>query len=594
MASADTRADFLGSVPIFAALPAASLDVVARRARWVEVRAGEWLFREGAPAGGLFVLRSGRLQVLREAGDADVAIRALGPGAVLGELAVLTGAQRSASVRARRDCRLLEVSSDTFLELLETDADFAVGITRTLAAQLQASRAVTLPSDAVPPVIAVVSLAEADAGFAVRLATGLARWRTVKVLTEEEAAEDGFGSALDRWERADDQVVLEVAAASGGEWTGFCLRQADRVLAFARDRPSGTLDPHLAGADLAMVGWPRSKPALAAWMSAAEPRSVHKIRGGDLAADDLDALARRLAGRSVGVVLSGGGARGLAHIGVLEELLAAGIPIDRVGGCSMGALVGALFASGLGPDEIESQLRRELVERNPMSDYTLPLAALIRGRKAEAMLLRLFGQSHVEELQREFFCVTSDLVSSELVVHRTGLLYVAVGASFCLPGVGPPVASEDRLLVDGGVLDNLPVEAMATRGEGPIVAVDVSSRFEPPSRDAGGSRRRRLGRLSARLRRAVIGWDAPLPNLAETLTRTIVLGSIDTAEAARRHADLVIAPAVGGIGLTDFERIGEIRAQGAAAARGVLERTPGRILDDASGPTRAAAGRAAP
>ena len=185
-------------------------------------------------------------------------------------------------------------------------------------------------------------------------------------------------------------------------------------------------------------------------------------------------------------MLSGGGARGLAHIGVLDELLAAGVNLDRVGGCSMGALVGALFAAGLAPDEIEAKLRAELVERNPMNDYTIPLAALVAGRKAEAMLLRLFGDVQIEELEREFFCVSSDLVTSELVVHRRGNLYEAVGASFCLPGIGPPVAAGDRLLVDGGVLDNLPVATMAARGEGPVIAVDVSSRFEPPSRGRGG------------------------------------------------------------------------------------------------------------
>jgi tetratricopeptide (TPR) repeat protein len=74
-----------------------------------------------------------------------------------------------------------------------------------------------------------------------------------------------------------------------------------------------------------------------------------------------------------------------------------------------------------------------------------PLAALVRGRKAEAMLLRLFGDRQIEELEREFFCVSSDLVTSELVVHRRGNLYEAVGASLCLPGVGPPVALGDRL-----------------------------------------------------------------------------------------------------------------------------------------------------
>jgi predicted acylesterase/phospholipase RssA len=186
------------------------------------------------------------------------------------------------------------------------------------------------------------------------------------------------------------------------------------------------------------------------------------------------------------------------------------------------------------------------------------------------MLQRLFGDQRIEELPLEFFCVSSDLVSSELVVHRRGLVGEAVGASICLPGIAPPRSQQDRLLVDGGVLNNLPVETMAGRGEGPVIAVDVSARYQPPTRRAGGVRRPRWERLTSWARRAVIGWDAALPTFTETLMRSVVLGSIDTAEAAQRHADLVIAPSVQGIGLTEWARLDELRAQGAAAAREVL------------------------
>jgi predicted acylesterase/phospholipase RssA len=442
---------------------------------------------------------------------------------------------------------------------------------------------VTLPSDPVPPVIALVPLddSEASSSFATDLASALARWTGVKHLPECEAAEAAsFGDALDTWERATGQVLLTVDFSCGAEWRAFCLRQADRVVAVAGGAPRrSTIARGLEGGDLAVLDWPNSREALESLLPTLAPRTVYPIRGDERRRAAIDAVARRLSGHAPGVVLSGGGARGFAHIGVLDELLAAGLNLDRVGGCSMGALVGALFAIGLTPDEIEARLRAELIDRNPMNDYTIPLAALVRGRKAEAMLIRLFGDRQIEELEREFFCVSSDLVTSELVVHRTGNLYEAVGASLCLPGVGPPVALGERLLVDGGVLDNLPVATMASRGEGPVIAVDVSSRFEPPSRGAAGAGRPGLRRVSARIRRAIIGWDTPLPAFGETLTRSVVLGSIDTAEAARKHADVVIAPAVQGIGLTEFDRIGEIRAQGSAAARETLDRLPETVFD---------------
>ena len=512
-------------------------------------------------------------------------IRTLSPGAVLGELAVLTDAPRSASVRARRDSNLLGLSSPAFLELLD-DADFAVALTRALAIQLQASRAVTLPSDPVPPVIAVVPLDEKRRELRVRDRFG----EGAGALDPREAPSGAGGRrggelrrrARPRGSGPAARSCSPSIPACGAEWRAFCLRQADRVVAVAGDatRPPRLSRPaSTAPIWRSWAGRTRGAPSTT-WLAGLEPRTVYPFRAGP-GRPAVDAVARRLSGHAPGVVLSGGGARGFAHIGVLEELLAAGLNLDRVGGCSMGALVGALFAIGSGPDEIEARLRAELIDRNPMNDYTIPLAALVRGRKAEAMLLRLFGDRQIEELEREFFCVSSDLVTSELVVHRRGNLYEAVGASFCLPGIGPPVAVGDRLLVDGGVLNNLPVATMAARGEGPVIAVDVSSRFEPPSRGAAGADRPRLRRLSARIRRAIIGWDSPLPSFGETLTRSVVLGSIDTAEAARKHADVVIAPEVQGIGLTEFDRIGEIRAQGSAGARGARP-LPESVFESAS------------
>ena len=115
-------------------------------------------------------------------------------------------------------------------------------------------------------------------------------------------------------------------------------------------------------------------------------------------------MARRLAGRSVGVVLSGGGARAFSHIGVLEELEAAGMTIDRVGGVSMGAFVGGMFAMGMDGEEIDARCYEEWIRRRPLGDYTIPRHSLIRGERARAMLDRTFGSTSIEELGRSFFC----------------------------------------------------------------------------------------------------------------------------------------------------------------------------------------------
>ena len=219
-------------------------------------------------------------------------------------------------------------------------------------------------------------------------------------------------------------------------------------------------------------------------LKATAPREVQVVRGAVALRACIASTARRLAGRSVGLVLSGGGARGLAHLGVLAELEQTGIVIGRYGGASMGAIVSGLAARGHTSSEISAMCQRLMLDNNPSNDYTVPAYALVRGTKARRGLLQAFGNHRIEELERRWFCVASDLVGRELIVHRTGLMADAVYSSMALPGVYPPIPTTDgRLLVDGGVMDNLPVETMAKRAEGPIIAVDVSQRLGlvPPS-----------------------------------------------------------------------------------------------------------------
>jgi NTE family protein len=154
-----------------------------------------------------------------------------------------------------------------------------------------------------------------------------------------------------------------------------------------------------------------------------------------------------------------------------------------------------------------------------------------------------------------------------------------VYASLAIPALFPPMAAPDGgVLVDGGVLDNLPVAAMARSGEGPVIASDVTGRVGS-FRRAG---RPRLVRLAGRARRALTGTESELPRLGETIVRAVTVGSIDTVAAARQHADLVISPEVDGVGLTDWKRLDAVREMGRRAARAALPELD-RCLSRSSG-----------
>jgi len=532
----------LAGVPLLAGADAEALEALAADAYPRRVLAGEWLIREGDDAEDLYVVLRGRLRAVAGV-DADRrTLRVLGPGAAIGELALLTGSVRSASVQAVRDSTLLQLGRGRFVELMERDPHFAAAVARELAAQLQRSGGLAAP----PTRPALIALRRLDPGVpleavASSLARALSAYGPVEVLEADAAGT----SAVERAEDENAHVLL-VDEAGAGVWSDLCARQADRTLlvATAESPPPGEASPD---ADLVVLG-PSSGGALRALLDAVQPRAHHRLASTEPSDPGAARLARRLVGRALGVVLSGGGARGFAHIGALAELEADGIDVDRYGGCSMGSFIAAMAAAGWSARDIRDRCHEELVRHSPFNDYTLPRVALIRSRKAARMFDRLFGEMTIEELAKPLFTVSADLLSSRLVVHRRGSLTEAVGASMSIPGLVPPLSRSGRLLVDGGVLNNLPIDAMADSGEGPIVAVDVVRRLEASAVD-----------------------EPPLPSIMETLSRATVLGSVERAERNRELALLVITPDTQDIPLRDFRALDRAVEAGRAAARAALD-----------------------
>ena len=580
MASTGTAA-FLRRVPVLSGLDDELLSRLAEQVARVSVRAGDWLVREGDVADSLYVIRSGRLEVIAE-GPPETVIRILRRGAVLGELALLTEEVRSASVRARRDSELLKLGRRQFEDLISDAPGFALGLTHAMGAQLAASRTPAVSAEP-PRRIAALPL---DQGAPVTEAADLMldelrRHGSVAKLTSEPGQDSAeMFSRLDRAESEVDRVVLiGDSSTPGDEWTDFCVREADSLFALSSGSPSREWLDHpdaLVGCELVVLADAVTDEVL----DALQPREVQVLPEGSDLQPSVDLTARRLAGRAVGVVLSGGGARAFAHIGVMQELAQAGVTIDRIGSVSLGSLVGAGLAAGHRADDLAGAIRRAVIDMNPTGDYTLPLFSIIRGARVRSLLRGFFGDRRIEELRTRYFSVSCDLIDRQPVIHKTGPLFDAVQASLSIPGVFPPMSNADgQLLVDGGVLDNLPVGTMASTGEGPVIAVDVTGRmgeFRKPSRPG-------LARLGRPIRRYLTGSEAEVPRLGETIVRTVTVGSSDTAEAARRHADLVIQPQVEGVGILDWRQLDRVVEKGREAARRALESPPAWLTSSGSG-----------
>ena len=194
---------------------------------------------------------------------------------------------------------------------------------------------------------------------------------------------------------------------------------------------------------------------------------------------DFARLARRLCGMSIGVVLGGGGARGCAHLGALRALEERGIPVDIVGGTSIGALVGGLYARD---GSIVTSLGRAKRFAGRMAslwrfltDVTYPFIAYTTGHEFNRSIFKVFADTHIEDMWLPFFCNTTNITLSRMEVHTSGYAWRYVRGSMTLAGLVPPLVNNGNMLVDGGYSDNLPVSVMLAMGSRTVFAIDVGS-----------------------------------------------------------------------------------------------------------------------
>jgi EmrB/QacA subfamily drug resistance transporter len=502
------------------------------------IAAGEVLFRAGDPPGSLFLVMAGRLEVETP----DGARSAVSPGASVGELALLTGELRSATITARRDTELLEITRTAADTLVSAHPEVMRAVASVLARQLQLRSPAPQSGAARSRVTAIVGLDdEVSAGSLVEIADAIDQGLSgVKVAWVDRVTPD----ELSRAERENDRV-LQVAASSG-PWHDACLRQSDHVIAVTT-RPDPVPVPLLsAGSDVIVLGSRPTSAQILGWHDSVGCRRVYSLVGDKTVwAAQLRPLMSRMAGRSVALALGGGGARALAHLGVLQVFEEAGIPVDRVAGSSTAAFIAALHACGMRASEVDAVVFEELVRGRPFSDYTLPISSLVRGGKGLAMLKRCFGELSFEELPRELVVASSDLYERTTVYHRRGLVREAVAASMCVPVVFPPQVVAGRVLVEGSLTDSSPAAPLSEGDEGPVVAVRIGAGAGDP------------------------GAPGRSMSLGETLVRVMQMGSRQPGAGAA--ATVTVTPDTSGIGLLEFHQIDEAREAGRRAGLAAVQ-----------------------
>jgi predicted acylesterase/phospholipase RssA/CRP-like cAMP-binding protein len=575
--------DVLHTSPVFGVLDPVVIHDLADVLQRQHVPGGSAVVREGEPSNSMHFVISGGLRVSRRDTHGRLMLyNEIRPGMSFGETGLILQQARAAAVTAVRDSILAVLHRSDFETLLTRHA-LALNqvFVRAIYNYLRHAEQVVERRHAQSFVVVPLHNSAAAHEVALSLTRAFAAMgRAHHVMPPIHGAADP--DATQTGQEIDDQDALEAqfdflvyeAQSHPSAWSLRAFRQADQMIFVGTPEAPhaiGTLERRLmAQPDFSMK---RLHLAVLHPPGTAEPSDMNRWHTGRLVErtyplrsqqqSHYARLARFLTGTAVGVVLGGGGARGFAHVGVLRALEESGIPVDMVGGNSMGALIGAQFACGVSLDQI---VKRTRDFANGGERLTLPLISLVSGKRVERDLRKMFGDTAVDGLWLPFFAATCNLTKGCTTVQDTGPLWRAVLASNSPAGLFPPVLHNGDLLVDGAILENVPVEAMRMRlgtplekrrGNGTIIAIDVDVR-----EDLGADPS--LTRLSvwSTLKGYFSPQAHPSPGIADILYRAGHIGGLNQRASTVAQADHYLEPPVAEFSMMSYRRADEIAEVG--------------------------------
>ena len=580
----------------------AALTSLREQLEWVEVAAGQTLMAQGEPGDAMYLSISGRLRAyVRDEDGADHMVREMARGQIIGEMSLYTDEPRSATVVAIRDSVLVRLGKPQFHHLLQSSVQASIALTRQLIRRLQAvqtrselARPVTIGLLPITTGVGLQAFANNLAAQLQRLvpAGGVCLVDAARVDRDLNLPGIARSESPDAAQAADtnrrialylDQIeatheyVLLLADDEPTPWTRRCSRRSDEMLLLADATQPAALHEtetqflmqrsgRAEAAEILVLLHPadlRCPQGTRHWL-ARRPVSDH-IHIRPTLPRDMARLARIQSRNAVGLVLAGGGARGLAHLGILQALQQRSIEVDFVGGTSIGAVMAALVASDRPVPEVLGVARRAF-STNPTGDFNLlPLMSLIAGKRLRRIIAsaaqELFGcLPDVEDMWKNYYCVASNYSQATEHVLRSGPLLQGMLASIAIPGALPPVLVDGDLLCDGGTFNNFPVDVMRqARGVGRVMGVDLA--FRKPRRidlaEVPGTWALLRDRLRPRQQR-----HYKLPSLVSYLMNVTVLYSTSRQRQAQKLTDLYFKPPLDRVGMLQWNRFDHIVEQG--------------------------------
>ncbi|XP_063265796.1 patatin-like phospholipase domain-containing protein 7 isoform X2 [Prinia subflava] len=515
---------------------------------WMEVEAGRAVYRQGDKSDCTYIVLNGRLRSVLRMDDGKKHLTGeYGRGDLIGVVEALTHQPRATTVHAVRDSELAKLPEGALISIKRKFPQVVTRLIHLLGEKILGSLqqgghplglhsssskwdagnpASNLSTVAIMPVSEEVPLT----AFTLELKHALSAVGPALLLTSDNIKQRLGSAALDSlheyrltsWLGQQEdihRIVLYQADSTLTPWTQRCIRQADCILIVGlgdQEPTVGELERMLENTAVRAqkqlillhkedgplpsrtVEWLNMRSWCSAHLHIHCPRRVFSKRSlpklvemyervSQKAPDrhsDFSRLARVLTGNAIALVLGGGGARGCSQVGVIRALIEAGIPVDMIGGTSIGAFMSALYAEERSYNQMRIKARQWAMVMNSVFktilDLTYPITSMFSGAAFNSSINSIFKDKQIEDLWIPYFTITTDITASAMRVHRDGSLWRYVRASMSLSGYMPPLCDpkDGHLLMDGGYINNLPADVARSMGAKVVIAIDVGSRDE--------------------------------------------------------------------------------------------------------------------
>lgn len=536
----------LRSIALFKNLSNEDLKLIAGRLKKESYPKGSFVFREGDTGDTMYLVESGQVAVVRK--DDRETVAYLGPGSFVGEISLLLSQPRTASLKVMIDVDLWALRKQDFEELLATQPSIGMEMTRELSQRLVTTtrRKSRLVQRRITAVISTAHGADrqkaAEGGVELAQALHTHLKSPVGLLPLPRANLDIKPTFSNEEVMVLDNDNLDEAYLA--RTLSYQLEVYKHIVMHLPDTPDPLAEKAVDLADTVVsIGQPPE------WLASRQTRQdVWEITDSK---DDLWRTARRLTNRIIGLALSSGGSRGLAHLGVLKVLLEEDIPIDLMAGTSAGAWFGAFFALGW-PKERYAQFAEEIKSVTKFSNWDInipPITGIAKGRKArDRVIERSVDGKWFEDLLIPMYMVAADIYTGFEIVFESGPLADAIRASLSVPVLADPWFYQSRFFVDGGIVNPLPASVLRDKGADIVIG---SSVIQPLYKSYSGRRDR-------------------MPSILQIISNMFSAMEAEVVKKQLPLIDVLIHHDVSAKHNLDFENVGELVRIGEETTRQML------------------------